>query len=983
MYFFFLKGFTQQHQFTNLSLSEGLAQSQVFSIIEDSKGYIWMGTRGGGVSRYNGLEFENFNDHDGLPSNYILSLYEDHEGVIWIGTSDGIAIYDKKTFKTPYTVLEGRKIHCIFQDKEKQIWVGTDAGVFIKSILDSSFQKIETENALRSKRINFIDQDSTGNVWIGCQKGLYILTDSSTIRLTNKNGLNSTDVKCLSFDANGTAWVGTYGNGVNTISKSLEVENRSNDVKLNNAIISSIYSDSKNRMWFSTFEKGVCVYNLEDGTLLELGEKNGLANNNTKTIIEDRWSNYWIGTSGGGVSKYAGQQFEYFTTDQGLKGNYIYALSDGDTNEFWVSTSGGGVMKVDSGNFVHYGLDSGFTNHKVRAILKDNDSTLWFGLEGRGIAIFSKDTFSFYTTKDGLGGNWVKDIVQDKKGTIWIATSGGGITKIDKEESGELLFSRFKIRNGLMSNRINQLLVDKENRLWYSSQTSGIGYIENSTSFFALSKKDGLKANNVRSMCEDAWGNLWVGTSKGLSVIPLYTDTIIIKSFEAKDGLSSQNIYLLNVDIENNLWIGTEKGVDKVKIDNKCNILEIKHFGYDEGFYGVETTQNATINDKEGNLWIGSVNGLHKFLPQVNIKNDIAPILHFTDVSVQLHSLSSWDSLTLKYHQNQLSFDFIGITQTFPKKIKYKWFLEGADEKWSPVSDKHSVTYFNLEPGVYTFKVLSKNENNVWNEKPISISFTITPPIWREIWFIILSTCIILFGIGLIIAIRFRMMNRKQKEKQEKLRMERDLISLEQKALRLQMNPHFIFNSLNSIQSLIAMGENAKARKNLSSFSKLMRQILDNSRKNKITLEQEIETLKNYLTIEKQCNDGRFDFEFKVDYEIETELIEIPSMMLQPFVENAVKHGMVEKLDSGLITIHFSLQNKALLKCTIRDNGVGIEASNRRKRESTSTHKSTALRLTKERIDLLEGEMGNIEIRDLSEMKEMGTEVNVWIPIEY
>ncbi|MDZ7848241.1 MAG: histidine kinase [Owenweeksia sp.] len=523
------------------------------------------------------------------------------------------------------------------------------------------------------------------------------------------------------------------------------------------------------------------------------------------------------------------------------------------------------------------------------------------------------DSFQFFTTADGLASNWVKSIVEDTSGTIWAASAGGGITKINTDSTGVFVLGKFTTRDGLQSNRVIDLHIDQYNRLWYASQDAGIGFIQSDSIFRSFTTAKGLNSNHIRSLAEDDFGNLWIASIGGLNALPLYSDSLSIVSIPDQE-ISSNNIYLLQTDHENNLWVGTEKGLDRLKLDSSLNVLESTYFGPDEGFTGVETNLNASCLDRENRLWFGTVNGLQRYLSQSDVKNEIPPILNFTEVSLDYVPLEeteyypAWKkgkSPEFRHDENHLSFDFLGITQTLPKKVQYKWRLMGLEEAWSPASGRNSVTYSNLSPGSYRFQVLSANEDGVWNSEPLEMEFRILAPFWKKTWFIISTILLGILIIALIITARIRILKRKARENQERLSMERDLISLEQKALRLQMNPHFIFHTLNSIQALIATKDEDTARTYLSKFSKLMRQILENSRSEKISLEAEIETLENYLGIERFCNEEKFDFKIEVEDDLETEFIMIPPMILQPFVENAIIHGIRPLKSQGEIELSF------------------------------------------------------------------------------
>ncbi len=967
----------QQYHFSNFSLNEGLPQSQVFALCEDQRGYIWMGTNGGGLSMFDGFEFSTYTTKDGLPSNYILSLTEDHEGKLWIGTNNGLCQFDGKEINT-YPLSEGKiSITCILEDSRKRLWLGTTNGIYRKS--KDEFLRFQP-NSFPEKgiAINFIEETKDGRIWIGTNNGTYILEGSKTEHLTTKNGLASNLSQSMGFDSTGNLWIGSYGRGVDLIT-SEGIKNMNGPTSLTGTAVFSILCDKDGMVWIATQEKGICKFNPTDSSHVFLTERDGLANNHVRSMLHDRWGNYWIGTSGGGVSKYAGQQFEKYGKGHGLPGSYIYCMAADYENNLWVGATGGGINKLSGNTFTRYGSDSGFVDDKIRTVFIDSDSLIWLGIDGKGLAKYDGDSFIVYNEKQGLAGNFVKSFDEDSKGRIWVASAGGGITMIYKINpiSGGFSMTKFNTTNYLKSNRVIQVHVDKRDRVWFANQTTGVGVFENDSTVRYFSKKEGLASDDVRSLAEDQFGNLWIGSTGGLNVIPLYGKSFEVHSIPSSE-LSSANIYQLVADAENHIWVGTEKGLDRLKIDTTLTILESTHFGSDEGFTGVETNLNAVCLDKANNLWFGTVDGLFRYLSRADVKNKTAPILNFKEVSLHYISLSNttYDSLysnglaiQFDHDENHLTFDFLGITQTIPAKVKYKWRLVGLEKDWSPPAKRNSVTYSNLAPGKYTFEVLSANENEVWNTEPLRFEFEIKAPFWQKGWFRV----VLLFGALLLIVIItaaiISQINKKSKERQEKLKTERDLISLEQKALRLQMNPHFIFHTLNNIQSLIATKDEATARLYLSKFSKLMRQILENSRSNEITLENEIETLGNYLSIERFCHDNSFEFNIEVDENLETAFIMIPPMILQPFVENAIVHGVAPLKGGGQISISFT-ENHGSLICTITDNGIGRKEAAKR---VDTAHKSTALAVTQQRLAMINPDGESVVIEDLEE----GTKVTV------
>lgn len=973
---------SQQFQFSNLGLNDGLAQSQVYCIEEDAKGYLWMGTNGGGLSRFNGLEFETFTQKDGLGNNYILNLLFDNKQGLWIGTANGLSVYEGDSFRPIPSDFEKLKITAISKTINDSILIGSNKGLF--KILDSVLIPFKPKGINLKGEVSLINSRPDSSLWIGSDAGLCRIYKGIVDCFNKTKGLSGNLVRSICFDTLGGAWVGTYGNGLNYI-KDSKIQSPPGFSINSSLIANNLYLHSPSQLWIATVNNGLCIYNLSDSSYSQLTERSGLANDFVNCIFKDSWGNFWLGTSGGGVSKYSGQQFEHYDRNNGLKGNYIYAI-EGSKDSLWLSSSAGGISLFRRNRAIRYGLDSGFTDQKAKSIFQGKDGLLWIGTEGSGLALFDGDTFVFYKTEDGLGSNWIKDIIEDKKGRIWIATSGGGISCLSAFDTlGKAIFRKYRQEDGLKSNRFIDLHLDTLGRVWFASRHGGIGYFENDSVIKNFGLSDGLVSETVRSIDENEAGELWIASNSGVNILPLYEKDFEIREFAGNANLISTNIYVLNFDIFQNLWLGTEKGVDKFKLEEDGQIMESYHFGSDEGFTGVETNINAVFADPNGDMWFGTINGLHKYLSEVRISNQTPPILNFTSINLDYtpiqntsyYESNSFQSIKLPYNENNLTFEFLGITQTLAKKVRYQWFLEGMDKKWSPISKRRSVNYSNLKPGEYRFLAKSMNENGVWNRSPLSFSFIIEKPLWKEDWFILSYIASGILILALIFTSRFKSIKRKSKAKQEKISMEKNLVVLEQKALRLQMNPHFIFHTLNSIQALIASKEEGIAREYLSKFSRLMRQILENSRQNEITLEAEIETLENYLAIEQFVNENGFDFQFDIPEDIEKEFIKIPPMIIQPFVENAIIHGMSHlENGKGLIKIAFKDLGD-ILECQIEDNGVGRKKSSEIKETSNSLHKSTALEVTRERLQFLSSEKSSIEITDLEDKsgRSLGTKV--------
>lgn len=989
----------QEFNFQTYSVTDGLAQSQVYALIQDSRGYLWMGTQGGGLCRFDGKEFTSYTIRQGLPGNFVFSIYEDFEGVLWIGTNNGLCKYDGWEFeKIEFPNGEKVNVTTIIQSPDSLIWFGTSTkGIFHydqKEVFHYSKEKKLPIYGIYESMI-----DSKSNLWFSGTFGAVKIKEDIIEIYNQRKGLPGYDVLDLEEDKNGNIWFGMFDKGIYYSN-----EESSSLLRANNAItptrIQSFFKDRDENIWVGTQGKGLFYWNAQDSIFTQLREKDGLSKDDVRTITQDYWGNIWLGTSGGGLSKYAGQQFSHYTKEDGLLHNRVYSVCEDTASNVWFSSSGKGVSYFDGNQFTHFENDSILGGATSKIIFQDKSARIWIGTERNGLIYRDSNQFIKLPLPNNLPGDLIRDILQDSYGNLWVASAISGITKLvpDTSQISGFAFQNFTVQQGLPSNRITNLHIDNSNRLWFATRMKGIGYIANNQVVNSFSIDEGLPSNQVKVFAEDSIGYLWIGTISGICKINTFSDSLYIDGQEDNKKLSYRNIYLLSFDRENNLWIGSQRGVEKAEFDAGRNISTTQFFDKSEGFEGIETCQNAVALSKDGSLWFGTMHGLTKHIPGSGGLNEIPPLLHISDVRLFYQSIreteykdwiSNWGNLKkglqLPHNKNHLGFQFEAVNIPNPDKVRYQWILEGAETEWSPPSTQNELMYPGLAPGNYTFKVKASNEDGIWTAEPKEVYFTILPPWWNTFWAKFSGGALIVFFIFGIFRLRINQIRKRAKQEQERLELENKLLSLEQKALQLQMNPHFIFNALNSIQSLISQKDNKTARYHLAKFSKLMRAILENSRAGEISLEQEIETLENYLALENFSRGNAFDYKIETTEALETEEIFIPPMMIQPFVENAILHGVGHLEEKGVIKISFDSETQ-LLKCVILDNGIGREKSAILNQKEQPQHQSTALQVTKERLEIFNKNGSNLfslAYKDLKNEKEEaeGTEVTICLPI--
>lgn len=470
---------------------------------------------------------------------------------------------------------------------------------------------------------------------------------------------------------------------------------------------------------------------------------------------------------------------------------------------------------------------------------------------------------------------------------------------------------------------------------------------------------------------EDSKGRSWSG-AKGLN---LYSDSIDgFIHYTQKEGLASNQLKGMAEDNDGRLWITTSKGLSCFSIPEQSFI----NYNSADGLPDGEPT-SAIIKLKDGRIAFGSDNGFVVFHPDSLQSNHYIPPVVITELRIQdnqiFNDLSALDTIVIKPNENHISFRFAALDYNSSSDNRYQYKLEGVDETWIQTNSKNrAISYSNLESGTYVFRLKGSNNNGIWNEHGKSIAVLILPRFYQQWWFYILVALLVVFVIVMIVIYRIR-----------ELKLQNKAASLEQRFLRSQMNPHFIFNSLGAIQSFIFKNEPIEAATYLSNFSDLVRMILNNSRQDLITLQTEIKTLNQYLDLQVLRFGDKFDFEIEKEENLDLEQVFIPPMLAQPFIENSIEHGFKGIKSKGLIQVCFKIiDRKLVLIC--QDNGMGINASIKGKELKNKKYKSLATKITKDRIAVLNKVYkSNIQLKilDLKDIRSegQGTRIEIRIPM--
>jgi ligand-binding sensor domain-containing protein len=1002
--------------FSSFAKLQGLKNAETICMLEDRGGNLWFGTMGGGVIKYDGRNFTHYTQREGLCNDNVWSIQEDKTGNLWFGTQGGVIKYDGRNF-VRFTDKEGlgnNHVWSILEDKRGNLWFGTNGGG-VSKYDGREFTQFTEKQGLANNFVLSIIEDKKGNLWFGTNNGLSEYDGKSFFNFTERDGLNNKIVGCMLEDKSGNLWFGTTDGGVSKYD-GRNFTHFTEKGGLSNDVVRSIAEDENGNIWIGT-KFGLNKY---DGTYFtHFTETDGLTNNVVRSILKDRSGNLWFGTFGGGVSKYDGKTFTHFTQKEGLSDNMVRSIMEDRNGNLWFGTNEGAIEYESSGidngkkRLLSFTTKEGLSSNYIRSMLQDKSGNLWFGTFEGGLNKYDGKTFTHFKLTNGLVDNWLWKILEDKDGNIWSA-GGWGVSKYDGKT-----FTNFGAAQGLSDKSVVDMLQDRSGNLWFGTDGGATKYDGKSFTHFTV--KEGLSNNNVRSILEDHNGNVWLGTGGG--GLNRY-DGKTFTQFTVKEGLSDDFVESLMEDKSGNLWVGTSNGLSKmIKPDANSapSNIYFKTYTYEDGFTGIGVNHGSTLYEgKDSTIWIGANDRLTAFHPEEGVKDTIPPNLQLTGLSlfnenipwqalssrdhrgsktdsgivlqngVLVHDyhfdkVSKWygvpEHLSLAYNNNYITFQFLGITLQSPTKVKYQYKLEGLDENWSALTNRSEATYGNLPHGDYTFKVKAMNGDGYWSEE-FNYPLTIRPPWWETWW---AYTLFGLLVVGFVYLVFRYNVNRIQMQHEVELQKHKTS-HLEMQALRAQMNPHFIFNSLNSINMFILENNKQRAAEYLTKFSRLIRLILDNSLETFIPMEKELEALELYLQLESLRFDETFKYKITVESNVDVSMVKVPPLIIQPFAENAIWHGLMQKKEEGHLDIEV-YQQEELLVCKITDDGIGRKKASELKSKFTPGRKSVGMRITGDRIAILQNNREHntqIEVNDLAlpDGSPGGTEVLLKIPVQ-
>lgn len=885
-----LKTTSQTFPIQRFSVTQGLTHSNVFRVFQDNRGYLWFSTAYG-LSKFDGRNFKNFTTEDGLNSNTIMSVMQMPENKLWINSFGGVNIFQNDSIISWSNKEEFNSIQCfssvIYDNKIWLIRMGN--GQQLVQIKDHKIKIISLKDN-SGKEILFY------KIYKDPSVGLLFCTNIGVYSYTSKNGFSKIFSDIL------------------------------------NERIYDIIKDKYNNYWVSLENR---IIELRDGKIIySYLLPNKLFGSN---LLADNHNNIFVAIPQLGMLLIKDHLVEDITEKLGIGNVIINDLFLDKENNIWIASHGNGVYRLNSIDVLNYRVDKSKLSVYANSIINDNDNML-VGTYGTISKISNKVITVLPSSKinsiDCI--YFLKKITPDK---LMIGLPYGVIIKSLKEPLKEELISGA----GAIS-----ICLDHNKKIWLGS--FGQLYSLENNKIIEESVFKILDGKRINSIIEDHNYNLWVGTNAGVFVINEKRNECL------KQELPNNSVWSINQIFEDrkyNLWLATDNGLlvkNKLAwkwlkktdglIDNKCNAIceinndnilvgtllglnrvNITDFKIMELRIGVLPTEILSMaEDKNKQLYIGTVNGVSIVNYNVSVVKNVPPPIYINTVMIDSTKYFYPSNIVAPYKTNKLKIEYTALNFSYPEGIEYRWRLEPGSKNWNITTNK-SIEMPTLSQGEYEFVVEARVNKGEWG-KASKLIISIPTPFWKTWWFISLELLILILSIYIILSYRFK--KKTEKEKQEQLVINK-INYFKEQAFHALINPHFIFNCMNSIQYYIRKNNNELAYKYLDQFGILIRMILDHSQETFIELKSELERLEIYLSLEKLRCGNLLSYTIKIDSALDIYKITIPNMIIQPYVENAIWHGIMPKSVPGNVDIYIDKTDDEFFKISIIDDGVGIK----------------------------------------------------------
>lgn len=764
----------QPMYFRHLTLQDGLSQNTIMTILQDSQGFVWLGSENG-LNRYDGYEIVHYqrdrDDPSALQGDFIWQIAEDQNSDLWIATNDGgVARWERKTDRF-YTYqhdpddpnsLASNSVRSLIVGAEGFIWIGlTDHGLNVLNPETGEVQRFAhdpyDEHSLSSNAVYAVHQDRAGSVWIGTDAGLNLYNPSNRGFLhyhhdpADSYSLSSNLIRSVYEDKQGMLWVGTYGGGLNRLNRlsnqfTRYVADDANPQSLSDNHVRVTFEDDTGRLWVGT-ANGLNLLEPRTATFQQFvndQSPDSLSHNYVMSISQDRGGLLWVGTRSSGANIWNPRSWSlgHYTGDW-LQGNNVTAFAS-HAQQLWVGTFDHGLTKLENGVEKRTFRADELGVDRVMSLLLDRRQQLWIGTMGGGLNRLNTATDEIVNYRYSeqaplsLSSDGIMSLLEDRQGNIWVGTFGGGVDGFDAQMGTFTPLAPGK----LTSLRAMSMAQDMDGYIWVGTD-AGLNRVQPQTGEVLQFTSDPenantLSSNTIYALHVDRLGTLWIGTAGGgLNRLDIKDGEITgFTSFAELEELLSNVVYGVRSDIHGQLWLSTNNGL--ARFDPSSG--EVKRFHKAHGLQGEEFNFGAHHSGEFGVLYFGGANGFNAVSPARLQENETKPDVVLTsvqtmnqaaDTPVPYPSLQQFD---VAYDSNALTFEFAALDFTAPSENRYSYMLDGFDNDWAPPSSVRRATYTNLDAGKYIFRVRAANSDGVWNNDGVAVAFTVAPAPWRTDW---------------------------------------------------------------------------------------------------------------------------------------------------------------------------------------------------------------------------------------------------------
>jgi len=958
----YANGRAQSPTFRHFDVEQGLPSSEVYHVYQDSQGFIWFGTNMG-VCRYDGETFEVFDLEDGLTDNTVFEIYEDHRGRIWFLTlSMNLAWY------------QGDSIVAYEHNDNIQQIIDLKRNVYQKA----SFMVDSSENlyfALRGPGLYRIDSvgqvkkmnaNNPGDIKVHEYEKRLLIPKSSQYNalhdrlIIQKDGhLYKYKVDTLPRSPIHRAFGLKQGNKKMLYFDGHLLELDGMDIKdyrIHPEVL-WLSRDRSNRLWLGT-PQGALMY---DRFSLKANTKRYLPDYTITSVLQDHEGGQWFTTLHHGVFYAPNIYVETYTTEDGLASNAIEELASDSIGNLWLGYPEPLLGQFREGRFAHYSVPGKSGEHGIACMHYDHYfNRLYLGRWDHllyldpGEVDFEVQFHSFQIQTKSI-------FTREKR--MWL----GATQNILFFRNNELLFTsskkhRFSHRVEALYYRPDTLFVGTLRGLW--AYTGG--------AFQHLGSESDLLYHRITAILP--YDNYLLLGTRGAGLLLMKGDQV--RQITMEEGLISNSIKSIRKG-GGYIWLATNRGISRLTLENvekeKYEVFNLSKHN------GLPYPEINDIEVKDSLLYAASNQGLSCFNIRQVQPNTHRPEVYMKNIKINEQDTLVRSSYQLEYDQNFFTLEYKGLSYRNAGALNYQYRMLGLDTTWK-VTNQRVKSYTTLPPGRYVFQVRAANEDGYWSKEPLSVRFLVDKPYWRTWWFITLMVLVGIVFLSLVVHLRLRTIRRRRELLQ-------DINEYKQKMLRQQMNPHFIFNTLNSIQYFLLDDDTTSSLTYLSKFAKLMRIVLENSQHTFISIEEEIQGVRLYLELEALRFEESFDYDVVIDDRINTYEYKMPALLLQPYVENSIRHGLLHKKGKGYLLVRLTKEEHHLY-CVIEDNGIGRKKAAEIKMKQGTFQQSLGSKITEDRIDVLNSLYGNdIDIRYVDLQDEMGqprgTRVEITLPFVF